>query len=74
MSGDQVSGFNSERVVPWQKCDCCDEWICHVHSWEGAVVHVHDCACPPVDDWVDAGLDPYFECDRAKVHQMIAEG
>ena len=37
----------------WEKCGCCDEYLCHLHK-----CHTHDneCICPPIDEWQD---DPY---------------
>jgi hypothetical protein len=35
----------------WMPCLCCDEWVCTIHG-----EHVHDCDCPPIEDWE---TDPY---------------
>lgn len=43
------------EVVAWEGCDDCDEFICNIHG-----IHVHECPCPPIDDWVEAGYDPYL--------------
>lgn len=37
----------------WVKCSCGD-YFCKKHE-----LHAHDCHCPPLEDWVALGLDPY---------------
>lgn len=39
----------------WVPCDSCDDMFCEVHQ-----THAWDCSCPPIDDWVEAGYDPYL--------------
>jgi len=40
----------------WVKCPCCENFFCTIHR-----MHVHDCACPEIDDWT---VDPYLEGGR----------
>lgn len=37
----------------WVQCPMCDNMLCNIHG-----VHVHDCSCPPIDEWE---TDPYSE-------------
>ena len=39
-----------ERAPAWVPCDCGGFW-CSIHD-----EHVHDCPCPPIEDWE---VDPY---------------
>lgn len=41
----------SEAV--WVKCELCENFLCTLHE-----MHVHDCPCPPIEDWVGSH-DPY---------------
>lgn len=34
----------------------CDEYVCREHA-----THVFECSCPPWEDCLDAGYDPYEE-------------
>ena len=40
----------------WVRCDCCGDFFCVVHAQ-----HVGDCPCPPLEEWVKSGVDPYTE-------------
>lgn len=44
----------SPGTAPWTRCANCDDFHCTIHN-----EHVADCACPPIDMWLDYGLDPY---------------
>ena len=35
----------------WIPCPCCDNFLCTIHD-----THVHDCDCPPIEEWQE---DPY---------------
>ena len=39
----------------WIKCECCDDFWCKLHNR-----HAHDCLCPPLEDWIGTGIDPYL--------------
>ncbi len=46
------------KMVPaWDVCDSCEDLVCSLHN-----EHVADCPCPPLEVWVDQGLDPYAPC------------
>jgi hypothetical protein len=46
--------FNVRRPA-WIPCpDGCDDLFCQRHE-----MHTADCPCPPIDDWVKVGDDPY---------------
>jgi hypothetical protein len=30
----------------WVRCETCDNFWCTIHE-----MHVHDCPCPPVEEW-----------------------
>lgn len=47
--------FPAVMVPAWQQCDCCDDFICNIHIGQ----HVHDCDCPPIEDWVEVDAWPY---------------
>jgi len=40
----------------WVPCSLCEDWWCRVHHF-----HAADCACPEIDTWTAAGVDPYGE-------------
>lgn len=40
-------------MIPWVKCDFCEDYWCSFH-----LTHVFECDCPHVDEWVG---DPYSE-------------
>lgn len=51
-----VPTTSMQRPV-WVPCpDQCDDWVCQRHG-----LHTADCACPPLDDWVTRGDDPYYK-------------
>jgi hypothetical protein len=52
---------------PWMPCPCCDEWICTIHE-----LHVQDCDCPPLDDWIPR--DPYGPLPIASRAPMAGAG
>ena len=43
-----------ESVPIWVPCQLCEDYLCREHG-----MHVCDCPCPPIDEWVDRGVDPY---------------
>ena len=45
-------------VPAWKKCLCCDDYVCTIHHG----LHVYDCTCPSLDDWLTDGLCPYMPC------------
>ena len=34
------------RAAPWSPCPHCENYWCEIHQ-----MHVHDCPCPPVEEW-----------------------
>ena len=58
------------KVVPWVECDNCGDYICNIHG-PSSPIHVYDCACSGIEDWVDAGLWPYEECDMASITALL---
>lgn len=39
----------------WVVCpDGCDDYVCTRHD-----LHTADCSCPPLEDWIERGDDPY---------------
>jgi len=36
------------RKPVWEECPDCGEYWCNLHQ-----EHVHECMCPPVDDWLE---------------------
>lgn len=55
-----------EYITPWIVCDCCEDYICTIHDQ-----HVFECDCPAIDDWVEADLFPYAECEKAAVMELL---
>ena len=54
-------------VIPWVKCDMCDDYVCNVHGNQ----HVHDCDCPPLEDWLDVNLSPYDLCFWPHIKKLM---
>jgi DNA (cytosine-5)-methyltransferase 1 len=50
--------FPAVLAPAWQKCECCDDFICNIHHGE----HVHDCDCPSIDHWSEHDIFPYDPC------------
>ena len=51
-----VPTVSMQRPV-WIPCpDGCDDFVCQRHR-----MHTADCPCPPLEDWVAAGDDPYYK-------------
>ncbi len=48
-----MSEPDDDPIPAWVPCDNCDEWYCTIHG-----EHVHDCPCPPIDEWE---YDPYVD-------------
>ncbi len=42
-------------MTPWVQCECCEDFVCNIHQ-----LHVFQCPCPPIDEWVEADHDPYL--------------
>ena len=36
------------KEAAWIKCNKCDDFVCTLHL----MLHVYDCPCPPIEDWV----------------------
>lgn len=51
----------------WVVCEMCEDLYCRVHGG-----HVADCPCPPIDEWVEAGYDPYDEEVTEGMTQWLA--
>jgi predicted nucleic acid binding AN1-type Zn finger protein len=43
----------------WIPCEYCEEYFCTIHK-----MHVADCDCPPIDDWIDE--NPYETPEEAE--------
>jgi hypothetical protein len=54
-------------ITPWIRCGMCEDYICAIH----ATAHAHECDCPPIETWVEYGLDPYGENKLADVLAML---
>lgn len=50
----QLKWTNSVVRPAWVPCKMCDDLWCNRHS-----AHVFECDCPPLDEWVENGDDPY---------------
>jgi DNA (cytosine-5)-methyltransferase 1 len=50
--------FPSVLVPAWQRCFCCEDFLCSIHHGE----HVADCDCPPIEVWAENQMDPYSPC------------
>jgi len=48
--------MSEDGVIPWTKCGHCEGWLCWLHR-----MHVHDCQCPPVEDWEHSPYEPQPE-------------
>lgn len=44
----------------WTRCECCDDFVCNIHEGQ----HAWECPCPPIEVWIDAGLDPYEDSGK----------
>ena len=42
-------------MAPWTKCDACCDFMCNYHN-----MHAWECECPGLEDWLEAGHDPYL--------------
>lgn len=40
----------------WVRCPDCDDWYCVAHD-----KHTADCECPAIEEWFEAGVDPYTD-------------
>lgn len=38
----------------WYRCEDCENFLCSIHG-----IHAHDCDCPSLEEWDEAGIDPY---------------
>lgn len=47
--------FPAVIVPAWTECPDCGDFWCNLHG-----MHAYDCPCPPVDDWAEQNLSPYF--------------
>jgi len=45
----------------------CDDYVCNVHGNQ----HVHDCDCPPLEDWLDVNLSPYDLCFWPHIKKLM---
>lgn len=54
-------------VIPWTKCDMCDDFVCNVHGG----LHVAECICPDIETWIDYELSPYDVCKRRDIRGML---
>lgn len=56
-------------ITPWNRCDMCEDYICAVHG----NLHVHECDCPPIENWAEYDLYPYEKCSAVDVKIMLEE-
>ena len=38
----------------WVQCEMCQDFWCLTHK-----MHAHDCPCPAIEEWMEAGKWPY---------------
>ena len=43
-----------ESCPVWVRCLTCEEYWCVRHQ-----SHASDCVCPPIEEWIEHGGDPY---------------
>jgi hypothetical protein len=46
-------------AAAWVRCNSCEDYLCRLHD-----MHVHDCPCPPIEEW---DQDPYSSGGPPKV-------
>ena len=63
---------NSDYIVAWVRCDCCDDYICYVCSTRDKAKHVADCDCPRMNTWADHGVYPYGPMLKIDIDAMLA--
>lgn len=66
----EIRKFNATlnlKIVPWEKCTCCDEFRCNIHH-----LRVGDCVCPAVDDW--GPYDPYLSVPIGHIPHLKHDG
>lgn len=61
--------FPAVLVPAWQKCECCDDYVCNVHPGQ----HAHDCDCPSIDAWAEENVYPYEPCVLRFITPIEAE-
>jgi hypothetical protein len=57
MVAPRVYGFivhHMAKMPCWRRCPDCDDWWCMIH-----MMHVYECPCPGLEDWLETGIDPY---------------
>lgn len=54
MKSDQGAGLNPA----WELCEACEDYLCNIHPG----LHVHECDCPYIDEWIEISIDPYSPC------------
>jgi hypothetical protein len=45
--------MKSQAAPAWIPCPCCDTYLCTIHD-----KHVHDCSCPPIEEWESSPYKP----------------
>ena len=50
----ELKALERELGPCWVPCPDCDDFWCERHE-----LHVCDCDCPPIEDWVEDGWWPY---------------
>lgn len=43
-------------TAAWVPCDFCECFWCRIHQ-----LHVWECDCPSLEEWIEDGVDPYSE-------------
>jgi len=51
---DPILAVESDIDPLWIPCRSCDEYWCVKHE-----KHVFECDCPPIEEWVEKGTNPY---------------
>lgn len=52
----ELMGFRRRPTPAWVRCRFCEDYLCTFHGR-----HVHECPCPAIEDWMEEGLNPYFD-------------
>lgn len=59
-----VVNSEAELIPAWEKCECCDDFICNIHG-----THVFECECPGIEDWCERDVYPYEPCIPRPKHE-----
>ena len=62
---DRVWIMAHARVTPWERCDCCDDYLCNIHG-----CHAFECRCPGIEWWEEQGISPYDDVADAVIERL----